>query len=40
MTDCGHQGGQAQKLEAPEGIDWEAIEAEGSKMAESQNTGE
>ena len=37
---CSNRGGQAEKLEAPDDIDWEAIEAEGSEMADSQQVGE
>ena len=31
---------EAQKLTPPEGIDWEAIEAEGEEMNELQSEGE
>ena len=37
---CGGNSTEAKKLDAPEGIDWEAIEAEGSQINEEQSLGE
>lgn len=39
-TGCAPESNQAQKLEAPDNIDWAAIEAEDEAMAESQSVGE
>ncbi|MEP0431073.1 hypothetical protein [Rhodopirellula bahusiensis] len=40
LTACAPGGGDAEKLTAPEGIDWEAIEAEGGAIADAQSEGE
>lgn len=40
LPGCTESGGEAQKLTAEEGIDWEAIEAEGAEIAEGQKEGE
>ncbi|MCC9641920.1 hypothetical protein LOC71_06510 [Rhodopirellula sp. JC740] len=40
LPGCTESGGDAQKLTAEEGIDWEAIEAEGAEIAEGQKQGE
>ncbi|EGF26681.1 hypothetical protein [Rhodopirellula baltica] len=37
---CSQGGGDAEKLAAPEGIDWEAIEAQDGSIADAQSEGE
>jgi hypothetical protein len=37
---CSQGGGDAEKLTAPEGIDWEAIEAQDGSIADAQSEGE
>ena len=39
IAGCGGSA-EATKLEAPDGVDWEAIEAEGAQMNEEQSIGE
>ncbi|MFG0267194.1 MAG: hypothetical protein ACF8AM_18900 [Rhodopirellula sp. JB055] len=37
---CSQGDGDAEKLTAPEGIDWEAIEAQDGAIADAQSEGE
>ncbi len=37
---CSQGGGDAEKLNAPEGIDWAAIEAQDGAIADAQSEGE